>query len=368
MVFFTYLRFLSVRALNNTMGARIKDVAHLAGVSTATVSRVLANERYVKDEVRKNVLAAVEQLQYQPSRTARSLRAQRSRIVGLIISDIQNPFFISLVRAVEDVAYSHQYAVFLCNADEDGAKEKLYLDLMQAEQVAGVIVSPTQERDDPCLALMKANIPFVIIDRKLADVEVDTVTVDNVQGAHDLVSHLIEDGHRRIGAVLGDPIATTGRERCEGYAGAFATHNLPVPLDLLRTGSPRESVGYRLTEELLNLPDPPTALFTGNNLLTVGTLRAIQQRGLRIPDDIALVAFDEVDWMSLVQPGLTVVAQPTYQLGKIAAELLLQRIENPARPPQQVVAKGFLTVRQSCAFHSVEDAVGGLASQLPSSR
>lgn len=344
----------------------IKDVARLAGVSTTTVSRVLANERYVKEDVRRTVQEAMEQLNYQPSRTARSLRARRSKIIGLIISDIQNPFFISLVRAVEDVASGQKYAVFLCNADEDSEKEKFYLDLMQGEQVAGVIVSPTLEKNDPCLALLQANIPFVVIDRTLADADVDSVTVNNTQGAYDLVSHLIEDGYTRIGAVLGVTSTTTGRERYEGYVRALVAHHISLDPRLVLTGIPREEVGYRLTEALLNLSEPPTALFTGNNLLTVGALRAIHQHGLHVPDNIALAGFDEIDWMSLVRPELTVVAQPTYELGKMAANLLLQRIEHPSRPSQKIMVKESLMVRQSCAHHAVGETFGNRDdSQVP---
>ncbi|HTK05908.1 MAG TPA: LacI family DNA-binding transcriptional regulator [Ktedonobacteraceae bacterium] len=333
------------------MAAKIKDVARLAGVSTATVSRVLSNEGYVSEEARKSVLAAMEQLRYQPSRLARSLRVQRSRIIGLLISDIQNPFFISLVRAVEDIALQHQYAVFLCNADENSEKEKFYLDLMQAERVAGVIVSPTRERDDPCLQLFQADIPFVVIDRKLADVNVDTVVVDNIQYTYQLVKHLLEDGHRRIGAVLGISTATTGRERYEGYAQALTEYQLPLSPELLRTSIPREENGYHLTNELLDLAEPPTALFVGNNLLTVGAFRAISERGRTIPDDIALAAFDEVDWMSLVKPGLTVIKQPTYDIGRTAAELLFQRIADPLLSVQQITVHCTLNIRQSCGLH-----------------
>jgi DNA-binding LacI/PurR family transcriptional regulator len=333
------------------MASRIKDVARRAGVSSATVSRVLSNKPHVSDEVRQRILAAMEELDYQPSRVARSLRVQRSRIIGLIISDIQNPFFNTLARAVEDVAYAHQYAVFLCNSDEDIDKEKLYIELMQAERVAGVMISPTHERDTPCQKLIKAGIPMVIIDRKVADLDVDTVVVDNITGAFELVSHLIGDGHSRIGAVLGTPAATTGRERYEGYEQALTAYKLPILPNLVRTGIPKESVGYRLTHELLDLPDPPRALFTGNDLLTTGALKAIHERGLRIPDDIALGAFDELEWMSLVQPPLTVVAQPTYDIGRTAADLLLKRIQGREDPPQTVEFKPNIVVRQSCAHH-----------------
>ncbi len=337
------------------MTATIHDVAQRAGVSSATVSRVLSDKPHVSQEIRDRVYAAIEELNYQPNRVARSLRVQRTSIIGLIISDIQNPFFLSLVRAVEDVAHTHQHAIFLCNTDEDVEKEKLYIDLMLAENVAGVIISPSREQDDPCEKLLKNNIPMVVVDRRLPDVAVDTVVVDNFHGAYALVEHLIQDGHTRIGAILGVPSATTGRERREGYLQAITDHRLTRLPELLRTGIPQEAIGYQLANDLLNLPEPPTALFTGNNLLTMGTVRAIQERGLHIPDDIAIGAFDAINWMSLIKPELTVVAQPTYQLGQAAANLLLQRLEDHTRPVQEVILQTQLLIRQSCAHHTTEE-------------
>lgn len=333
------------------MPVGIREVARRAGVSNATVSRVLTNKPYVREEVRQRVLAVIQELGYQPSRVARSLRIQRSHIIGLIISDIQNPFFTSLVRAVEDVAYEHQYAVVLCNSDEDEEKEKLYIDLMQAEMVAGVLITPTHELDSPCKKLLEVGIPVVTVDRRLLDLEVDTVVTDNVSAACELVSHLIADGHRRIGGIFATSSNTTGRERQEGYWQALQAHGLPVDPQLVRIGPPKEDVGYHLAGELLDLPQPPTALFAGNNLLTTGAIRVINERQLQIPTDIALVAFDEMDWMSLIKPALTVVAQPTYELGQTAANLLLQRIKDKSRPRQNVVLKSKLFVRHSCAFH-----------------
>lgn len=334
------------------MVAKIKDVARLAGVSNATVSRVLANHPHVREDVRCSVRAAMRQLHYLPNRTAQSLRAQRAKILGLIISDITNPFFLGIVRAVEDVAAAHQYAIFLCNGDEDPAKEELYANLMLAEGVAGVIISPSRAHNDSCNKLIASNTPLVVIDRQLADVDVDTVAVDNEQGAFELVSHLIADGHTRIGAVLSDPIITTGRERYEGYCRALAAHGIPLRPDLVRTGLPRDAQGLRLSDELLALAAPPTALFTGNNLLTIGALRAIQRRGLRMPADIGLVGFDDIDWMALVQPGVTVAAQPTYALGRDAAELLLQRIREPHAPAHRVLRQPRIIIRDSCARHA----------------
>lgn len=335
------------------MPVRIKDVARHAGVSSATVSRVLADKPHVSDGMRQRVLRAVEELGYRPSRVARSLRMQHSRIIGLIISDIQNSFFTALVRAVEDVAYEQQYAVFLCNSDEDIEKEALYVDLMLGERVAGVVVTPTREYDNPSRKLIEAGIPVVAVDRRMRDLAVDTVVVDNVGATYDLVSHLIADGHRRIGAIVGPDTITTGRERYEGYARALVAHHLPLTPDLVRKGLPKEDVGYRFAKELLDLSPPPSALFTGNMLLTIGALGAINERGLRIPQNIALGAFDEMPWTSVVKPSLTVVAQSAYDLGYEAAALLFKRIKDRARPVEEIVLKPELIVRQSCADHEL---------------
>lgn len=331
--------------------AKLADVARRAGVSTASVSRVLAGKPHVSDAIRQRVLNAVDALNFRPSRLARSLRAQRSHVLGLIISDIQNPFFISIVRAIEDVAYQHQYSLILCNADEDPKKEALYLDLMIAEKVAGVVISPTHEAAAACQQLAEVGIPVVAIDRRVHNLAVDTVVVDNRSATVEVVSHLLADGHQRIGAVIGTPIVTTGQERRDGYLQALQAHGLTPMAELLRFGAPTLATGYRLVNELLDLPNPPTALFLGNNLLTIGALKAIHERDLRIPEDIALAAFDDMDWM-VIKPALTVVAQPVYEMGRCAAERLLARITEPNRPIQEVVLHATVLVRQSCAVHA----------------
>lgn len=329
------------------MSARIEDVARQAGVSTATVSRVISGKPYVSEAVRQRVLETIAKLDYRPSRVARSLRVQRSSIIGLIISDIQNPFFTSVVRAVEDVAQQRGYSVILCNSDEDVEKELTYIELMLAEQVSGMIVSPTASSNEVYQRLVELHVPVVAIDRRVEGVPMDMVVGDNVKAACAVVSHLIENGYRRIGAVLGTPDASTGAERYQGYVEALARHGLPLLPELVRSGPPRNQNGYELTLELLAQTPPPDAIFTGNNLLTIGALRAIYERNLRIPDDIAVAGFDEMDWMFLVKPALTVVMQPTYEMGRRAAELLLERIANPERPPQAVVLQPTIKVRES---------------------
>ena len=319
------------------MPTKIADVARHARVSTATVSRVLSGKPHVSEPIRLRVLQAVEELGYRPSRVAASLRSQRAKIIGIIVSDIQNPFFTSIVRGVEDVASQHSYGVFLCNSDEDPAKEALYVETLLAEQVSGVIVAPTASATHLYARLLDVQIPVVAVDRRASELDLDTVVIDNVLAARQLVEQLISAGHKRIGAITGSLTVTTGLERQIGYEMALDAFGLARDPDLIRTGLPKVDVGYRLMVDLLNLPVPPTAVFTGNNLLTVGALRALHERGLRVGHDLDLAAFDEMDWMFVLSPPPLVVSQPTYQMGQHAAELLFQRMLKFDQPTREIV-------------------------------
>ncbi|MEW5956302.1 MAG: LacI family DNA-binding transcriptional regulator [Chloroflexota bacterium] len=325
----------------------IKDVADAAGVSTATVSRVLSDKPHVRPEIRDRVLAVVENLSYRPNRVARSLRVQKSNIIGLIVSDIQNPFFTAVSRAVEDFAYEHELSVFLCNTDENPKKEKLYLDLMRDENVAGVILSPTPRTADAFAEVANLQLPIVVIDRRVRNIEVDSVVIENVEAAYKIVEHLLDDGHQRIGAIFGTD-SITGRERHEGYLRALKEHGVKVLPELIHYVSPREVDGYTKTQELLSFSEPPDAIFAGNALLSAGAFRALRESRLAIPDEIAFAGFDETNWTTLVEPPVTVIEQPTYEIGQTATELLLKRIEEPTRPTREVILKGKLIVRQSC--------------------
>ncbi len=326
----------------------IKDVAHRAGVSVATVSRVLNNQPTVSPELRSRVLETVEKLGYRRDRVARSLRVKSSQIIGLIIPDIRNPFFTAVARGVEDIAYRHGYSLVLCNTDEDPTRERLYIDIMLAERVAGTIVAPVAEMGNYCRVLLDGGIPVVTMDRRMLDLDVDTVIVTNFSGAYEAVCHLIQEGHHRIGCIGGILEATTGRERYEAYKKALDDHGIGLDEDLMTVGDSRQDSGYRLALQLLGLKEPPTALFTVNNRMTLGALAAIQERGLRIPQDIAVVGFDDMPWAALLDPPLTVVAQPTYDLGQIAAEMLIARVSDPDRPVQEITLATTLVVRRSC--------------------
>ena len=326
--------------------ANIKDVANTAGVSIATVSRVLADKPHVRPEVKKRVMKVVDELGYRPNRVARSLRSRKSRIIGLIVSDIENPFFQQVSRAVEDVANEHGYSLILCNNDEDPDKEKRYLHLMRDENLAGVILSPTRQTSDDFERISTLNIPMVVIDRRVNTFDVDNILIDNVQSAHTLVAHLIDHGCRRIGAIFGTG-STTGRERREGYLRALKDHDIQPSPGLVKYAKPREVDGYMAAGKLLQLPERPDALFTSNSLLAAGALRTLRENNIAIPGEIAFASFDETTWSRLVVPPLTVVEQPTYEIGQTATELLLKRIQDPTRSHREVILQAKLIIRQS---------------------
>ncbi len=324
----------------------IKDVAEAAGVSTATVSRVLSNGLHVRPEVRERVIATVERLGYRPNLVARSLRSQQSSTIGLIVSDISNPFFTAISRAVEDTAYEQGFSVLLCNTDENSEKEAIYLNLMHDTAVAGAIMSPTRQT---IASFAGSSLPFpmVVIDRSISNVDVDAVLLDNVDAAYRLITHLVEQGYTRIGALCSE--MSTGLERQIGYEKALRAHGLAPKSEYMKYVSPKAEAGYAAALKMLDLAEPPDAIFTVNSLIAEGALQAIRERNLTIPDDIALVTFDETTWTSMVQPAITLIAQPTYEIGKTAAELLIQRISDPSRPTRQVILKGQLLVRGSSA-------------------
>ena len=322
--------------------SRIGDVAKRAGVSAATVSRVLAGKPHVSAAVRARVLGAAEALQYRPNRIARSLRTQRSRFVGLVVSDIQNPFFNQIVRAVEDTVLPHGFVVFLCNTDENYEREVRYLELFLDEQVAGVILTPTQTEAAAYRTFLDAGIPLAIIDRAVSGLAVDTVVSDNREASSEVVSRLIGEGHTRIGAILSDLSIQTGKLRFAGYRQALAEAGLPFHAELALFGKPFEHEGYWLTETLMQRPEPPTALFTGSKLLTLGVLRYLYNHELRIPETVALASFDALEWLPDT-PEMLNVNQPAYDIGRRAAELLLERIDGSQRPAERVVLPSSVT-------------------------
>lgn len=326
--------------------ATIYDVARQAQVSPATVSRVLNGRTTVDPVMAARVHQAMQDLDYRPNAVARNLRLSQTSLWAVIISDIGNPFFTSMVRGVEDVAQSAGYSVVLCNTDEDPEKESRYLAAVLAERMAGVIIS-TSGRSTVINRLLDARIPVVAIDRQLRGVTIDTVLVDNVHGAGLATTHLLDNGYQRVACITGPRRISTAAQRLRGYQRALRARGREATDALVRYADFREEGGYRAMASLLDSDTPPDSVFATNNLMTVGAVECLVDRGIRVPDEVGVVGFDDIPWAHLVRPSLSTVSQPTYDLGRAAAGLLTERIANPSRLPSTVTLSTGLQVRDS---------------------
>ena len=329
--------------------ASLQEVAARAKVSVATVSRVLNKSDKVVPETSAIVEQALRDLGYRPSRVARRLRMNngRAHLVGLIIPDIQNPFYAEIARGVEDAAYAAKYALLLCNSDENPDKERFYLDVMRDESVDGIVLPPFDDTDFAVIEMVQTGMPVVCVDRSLAKVKTDLVEVDNYQGALEAVNHLLDKGHTAIALIEGRTQVSTSRERRRGYLDALAARGIAPRKEFMRAGDFKQESGRVLATELLGVRKPPTALFVCNNLMTVGALAGLHQRGLSVPGDVAVVGFDDLPWAEALDPPPTVVRQPAYDVGRQAMELLLKRIMEPERPPVTVRLLPELVIRRS---------------------
>ncbi len=323
------------------------EVAQKAGVSTATVSRVLANKPHVRKEVREKVLAAVAELGYRPNRVASSLRKQTAQVIGLLVSDIRNPFFTAVARAIEDIALANGHSLFLCNTDESHEKELLYLNNLISENAAGIILSPTSDKASDFKSMLDGTIPVVTIDRQINDLPIDAVVGDNYRSAYKLTKHLIDQGFTSVGAIIGLKNSTTGRERMNGIMAALSEAKIQADPAHFAYVHPREKEGIAEMRRICGLPNRPQAIITGNSRLTIGAIDAMKQDQLELGKDIALAGFDETNWTPFLEGGITVISQPTYEMGKTAAELLLSMINKEERTPREIILKGELIVRKS---------------------
>jgi len=325
----------------------IREVAAQAGVSTSTVSRVLNDQANVDALLARRVRRAIKELEYQPSPTARALRLQRSKVWTLIISDIRNGFFGEVARGVEDAAQEADCAVVLCNTDEDIGKERAYVELAIAERVAGVILSPASASQTSLGRLSESGIPVVLIDRSLDAGGFDLVTIDNRRAARSAVRHLIGEGFARIACIAGPTSISTGRERIDGYREALSEAGLEIDPLLTRMESFKRDGGVRAANALLDLADPPDALFIGNGLQCVGAMEVIRARGLQVPGEVGIVGFDDEAWSALTTPDISTVAQPAYEIGREATALLRRRIAGDRGAPRHLLLEAKLRVRSS---------------------
>ena len=337
--------------------ATISDVATRADVSTATVSRAFNGKSTVDPALAARVFRAADELDYRPNGLARSLRRQETRVLALIVSDVENPFFTAIARGVEDVAQTAGYSVLLCNADESAEKERRYIDVAVQERLAGVVLSPTGATTSVTL-LAERGIPVVAVDRPL-DVgrvgesrgdPVDAVLVDSRAAAREATEHLIDAGYTRVGCLTGPRGVRTANDRLAGYRDALTDADrdeAEAESELVRRAEYRAEGARTAVLDLLSGSERPDALLVANSAMAIGTLEALSVHKLRAGREIGLVAFDDVAWAALLDPPLTVIAQPSYEIGAVAARNLLARLLDPQRAPTRTVLEARLVPRAS---------------------
>jgi LacI family transcriptional regulator len=342
----------------------IHDVARLADVASVTVSRYLNSNAPVSAAARRRIEAAIAELGYVPNALAQGLKSRATHTLGLVVSDVTNPFFTTIARAVEDTAQAAGYSLILCNTDEDPEKQRLYLDVLRRKRIDGILIAPASDDGASILDWRRHCGPVCVLDRTLqqqadtASAEIDTVRGDSTEAACRLVAHLVEHGHRRIAVITGPEHISTATERLEGYGQALSEAGIPLDPTLIQRCPFRVESGYAAADALLQQAQPPTAFFAANNFLTIGVLAAIRNRGLVVPRDIAVVDFDEIPQIALVLPFLTVAAQAVQEIGRQGATYLLERLarlrshETAPLPGRELVLPTEIIIRQSCGCHA----------------
>jgi LacI family transcriptional regulator len=326
----------SVGASDDPQGARqsrlatIKEVAEHARVSVATVSRVVNNSGYVSTSLRERVETSMRELEYKPSALARSLRRQETRTIGVLVPQMNQPFFSTLIYAMEKTLFAEDYRTLICSSEEDLFKESSYVDILLRQRVDGVIYVPTGQNAEYARRLLQADVPTVLIDRDFPELPISRVVSDNYGGAYAAAQHLVSLGHMRIGLIGGPSYSQSMKARAEGAQQAIRDFGGHYDPSLLMIGTlPEFELGYQAALRLMKRPNPPTAIFAFNDVVAVGVMHAASQLGLTLPDDLSVVGFDDIPLAAYVIPELTTVAQPIYNIGQTAVEVLLRRLANP---------------------------------------
>lgn len=325
----------------------IIDVAHEAGVSYSTVSRVVNNKTYVKEETRAKVLQAMTRMGYQANLQARSLAGGRTNVIGLLVVDLATQYMGEIVRGIDDILVAGQYEVMLYTTHRRKTKESAYVNMMARGMADGLLILLPRDPDAYLESLRDRDFPYVLIDHH-SDDEADLwVVSDNSRGAFEATRHLIELGHTRIGLITGWPDMSSAQDRLTGYRAALADHYLPFDPELVYEGDFTQASGLRGVFHLLDLDDPPTAIFASNDLTAAGVLEGAHVRGLKVPGDLSVIGFDDIPLAASLSPGLTTMRQPLRQMGQIATQLLLERIEEPDKAISSVVLPTELVLRET---------------------
>lgn len=314
------------------MSARIKDVAEKANVSTATVSHVINSTRYVAEETKLKVQQAMRDLDYRPNSVARSLRSRKSNTIGLLVpilnSDTSNFFFMSISQGIQSKLREHGYHLILSNSNEDFEEEKEQIKVFNTQNIDGLIIAPTSDSHDYQHEI-GSGYPIIFIDRLPDNYNGDGIIVDGFKGAYDATQHLIDKGHKNVGFISGELDISTSRERFEGYKKALLDNGLQMKDHSVRVGKSSFESGFQFAKEIVEMGDV-SALFIANNVMTMGAISYLQKNNIFIPDQLAVIGFDDYDWTKVTNPPLTVIQQPAFELGEKAAEMLIKKIADPS--------------------------------------
>jgi len=327
--------------------ATIKDVALHAQVSVTTVSHVVNRTRFVSDQARARVQAAIEELKFVPSALARSLRNNCTKTVGMMIPNCSNPYFAEIVRGIEDTFFEAKFNVILCNSDDNPSKQAQYIRVLHEKQVDGLIVL-SSGGDDELVSLLRAvDVPKVLVDREVDELAVDLVEVNHEVGGYLAMKHLLGLGHRRVACITGPLTLSSALQRLQGSRRALHEAGQAADPPYEATGDFTSEGGYAAMRRLLLLPRPPTAVFACNDLMAIGAICAAASMGLRIPKDLSVIGFDDIALAAFSSPPLTTISQPKHQLGELAARLLLDRIAKPGRKLRREILQPNLCLRES---------------------
>ena len=333
----------------NNVAATMKDVARLAEVSLATVSAVLSGSTYVSPELTSRVQKAVAALGYAPNTVARSLKKGATKLIGLVVPDITNPFFTELVHEVQKRARTLGYAVLLCDSERDLEQERWYLRMLRAHLAVGAILCATgPDETYKDLANDVGIMPIVAVDHIIRASDYDSVVLDNVAASRIVMQHILSLGHTRVAILAGQQHLVPGRDRLAGFVDGLRAAGLDVIPELVRQGAFGEPEAFKAAQALMKLPEPPSAIFATNNQMLIGAMRALAESGIRCPDDISVVGIDDFAWAAAFSPALTTVRQPVDEMAAAALDMLVERVNGLDVAPRHIVFAPELVVRRSC--------------------
>ena len=335
-------------AIQKSLAPTIVDVARESGVSYSTVSRVLNGYEFVKPTTREKVLQAAEKLGYVPNQQARSLAGGRSNLIGILVPGLDNGYISEIIRGIDEELTKSGHNLILYTTHRHVGRETNYVATIMNGAADGLLLVVPLISTTYLDALRQQNFPYVLIDQADTAGKSSFVNAANWQGAYDATQYLLKLGHQRIGFITGLEGLISATDRLRGYQAALADYGLRLPSELIAHGDFQESGGYAAAQKLLALPQPPTAIFAANDLSAFGAIEAIRQQGLRIPEDISIMGFDDIPQASLVHPKLTTMHQPLGEMGQAGVKMLLAHIQNSEREPYQVTLGTQIVVRDSC--------------------